>query len=99
MKTERRQGIGIVKAEVAIAVGIREGDDTLSAEGAIRVEQIGEPLVSNLRLDGILHGLLAREHRQSQKKQSYEVVNFHHLSISGGKNTNFLAIRVVLRTR
>ena len=77
-EAERRQGIAVVETQVAVAVGILERDDALSAEGAVGIEQVSEALVSNMRFDGILNGLLAGKGRQSQKKQSYEIAVFHH---------------------
>ena len=59
VKAERRQRIAVVKAEVTIAVGIGKGNDTLTAESAVGIQQIGKALVFDSWLDGILHGLLA----------------------------------------
>ena len=75
MVAERRQRVVVVEAQVTVAVGIRERDDALAAEGAVGIEQIGETFVGKMRLYGILHRLLAS--RQSQKKQSEEVFCFH----------------------
>ena len=50
--------VGIVEAKVTVAIGIREGDDTLAAESAVSIEQIGKTLVFNRRLNGVFHWLL-----------------------------------------
>ena len=77
MKTERRQSVGIVEAQIAVAVGIGKRNDTLAAEGTVGIHQVGEPLKLDVRLDGILHGLLARQHRHGQEKQCDEIVFLH----------------------
>ncbi len=77
MKAKRRQSIGFVEAQVAVAVSIGKRDDTLAAEGAVSIHQVGEPLILDVRLDGILHGLLARQHRHGQEKQCDEIVFLH----------------------
>ena len=77
VEAERIERVAVVEAEVAVAVGIGKGDDALAAEGAVGVEQVGEALVGNLRLDGILHRLLAGHRRQGQEKQSDEILFFH----------------------
>ena len=64
VEPERRKGVGIVEAQVAVAVSVRERDDALTAERAIWIYQIGEARVCNLRLDGVFHGLLAGTYRQ-----------------------------------
>ena len=77
VEPERRKGVGIVEAQVAVAISVRERDDALTAERAVGIHQIGETLVCNLRLDGVFHGLLAATHHQSQKKQPDEILFFH----------------------
>ena len=77
MKTERRQRVIVVKAQVAVTIGIGERNDALAAEGAVGIEQIGETLIGNHRLNRIHHGFLARTHRQDEEKPSKKYPFFH----------------------
>ena len=76
-ETERRQRVAVVKAEVAVAIGIGERNNALAAESAVGIHQIGKTLVGNLWLDGILHRLLAGAYRQKQNNHSDEQTNLH----------------------
>ena len=91
MKAERWHGVGIVETQIAITIGIGKRDDALATESAVSINQIGEALIFDVRLDWVFHGLLARQHRQNQKKQSDEILVFH-FNHSGGKSTNFWRI-------
>ena len=68
VETKRIGRVSVVKAEVAVAVGVGEGKNALATESAVGVEQIGKTLILNLRLDGIFHWLLAGNDRQNQEK-------------------------------
>ena len=70
VETERRHGIGFVKAKVAITISIGEKKDALATESAVGIEQISKTLILDPWLNGILHRLLAGDHRQNQKKQT-----------------------------
>ena len=68
VEAERRQSVGIVEAQVTVAVGLGNGDDALAAESAVGIHQIGEAFISDMGFNGILHGLLASAHRQGHEE-------------------------------
>ena len=67
VETERRKGVGIIEAQVAVAVSVQKRDDALATESAVGIHQISEAFVGNLRLNGVFHGLLAGRYYHSQK--------------------------------
>ena len=66
MEAKRRQGIAVVEAKVAVAIGIGKRDDAFATESAVGVHQIGEALVCNLRLYGVFHRFLAGAYHQQE---------------------------------
>ena len=92
MRAKRRQGIAVVKAQVAVAISISEGDNALAAKRAIRVKQISEALVGDLRLNGVLDGFWQANIVKAMKSSPMRYFIFIAL-VLGGKNTTFWEIR------
>lgn len=69
--------ISFIETQIAIAVGITERQDAFTTESAVGVEDIGETIVSDMRLDGIFHLLTARNRRQKHHQKRYQTYPLH----------------------
>ena len=71
VRPERIERVGIIKAQIAIAVGVADAEDDLTRKGAVSIYQIGDAFVGNPRFNGIFHLFLAgyQEHKWKKQKQ------------------------------
>lgn len=87
--TKRINRVGIVKTQVAIAIGVAEREYAFATESAVGIEDIGEPVVGDMRLGRIFHLLTARTIIMSIVNVTIKAILFIASELSG-KSTIFL---------
>lgn len=71
IEAKRISCVSVVEAKVAVAVSVGKGNDALTAESAVGIEEIGEARIDYLRLNRVFHRLLA-SHQGEKYDTNYD---------------------------